>query len=197
MKSYRFVSTALAFAAAIVVAAPAFAQMYKWVDQNGATHYSDRKPDDPKAANKLQSVDTATVSVYSPDKTLLRAVEVAREKASQPPLAEPERIARPYIAPVAPPPPPAQGDPCEYADCGGYYYPAGPVHGNRRHGRNVKQVVLPAGATAGTVNSPGIIPGNTGTTPTGTAGHPAPQKQFSGARSRPPQSRPGFDQRFR
>jgi hypothetical protein len=48
---------ALAFAA-VVGAAPVSAQLYKWVDEKGATHYSDRKPDDQKSADKVKSVET-------------------------------------------------------------------------------------------------------------------------------------------
>jgi hypothetical protein len=97
--------------------------LYKWVDEKGATHYSDRKPDDEKTAKKVKSVDGATVSVYTPDKTLLKAVERAREKASREPAPEPERIARPYAAPVSPQPP-YDYDPCAAGspDCGYYAY---------------------------------------------------------------------------
>jgi hypothetical protein len=182
---HRLAPVALAFAAA-VGAAPVSAQLYKWVDEKGATHYSDRKPDDQKSADKVKSVENAPVSVYSPDKTLLKAVETARERASRPePPPEPQRIARPYVAPVNPQPVP--NDPCASADCGADYYSYAPVYATGRHGQRLQQAVLPAGATAGTVNSPGIIPGNSGTTPTGTAGHPAPQRQPSSSRPRPPQ----------
>jgi hypothetical protein len=183
MKPYLFAPVALAFAAALA-ATPISAQMYKWVDENGATHYSDRKPDDQKTADKVKSVD-GNVSVYSPDKTLLRAVETARDKASQPVAAEPERTARPYVAPVSPQPP-VQDDPCAYADCGGYYYPYAP----RRHGQQLRQAVLPPGAIAGNVNSPGIIPGHSSQASTGAASVPEPVKQAPVQRMRPPRPVP-------
>ena len=185
MKPYRVAPVALAFAAALA-ATPVSAQMYKWVDENGATHYSDRKPDDRKTADKVKSVD-GNVSVYSPDKTLLRAVETARDKASQPVPAEPERTARPYVAPVGPQPP-VQGDPCEYADCGGYY-PYAPAYAPRRHEQRLRQAVLPPGAIAGNVNSPGIIPGNSSQS-AGAASLPEPAKQAPVQRMRPPRPAP-------
>lgn len=138
--------------------------LYKWVDERGVTHYSDRKPDDPKNAGKVMPV-AGSLSVYSPDKSLLRAVEIARQRASEPVLPSPtDYVPRPYVAPVAMQPPPS-GEPCPYADCAEPYYsytPA-PVYGFRRRPALYAQAVLPPGATAGTVNSPGIIPGNTGT----------------------------------
>lgn len=158
-KLYRLAPIALAFVAA-VVAAPVSAQLYKWVDGNGATHYSDRKPDDQKTASKVKSVDGAAVSVYSPDKSLLRAVEVARDRANRPAPVEPDRTPQFYAVPVAPQPLAAY-DPCLYTDCG-YYYPVA-AYPYRRRPALLGQAVLPPGATAGTINSPGIIPGTTGT----------------------------------
>jgi hypothetical protein len=165
--------------------------LYKWVDENGITHYSDRKPDDQKTADKVKSVDNAPVSVYSPDKTLLRAVENARERASLPAPVEPERTARPYVAPTIPPP--MQGDPCAAGDCGEYYYPYAPAYAPRRHGQRLNQAVLPPGAIAGNVNSPGIIPGNSAQAP-GAAQLPVRQPPVSRPRPRP--SHPEVDHRF-
>jgi len=184
MKPYRVAPLALTFAVALA-ATPVSAQMYKWVDENGATHYSDRKPDDQKTADKAKSVD-GNVSVYSPDKTLLRAVETARDKASQPAPAEPERTARPYVAPVNPQPP-VQGDPCAYADCGEYYYPYAPAYAPRRRGPPLRQADLPPGAIAGNVNSPGIIPGNSSQAPSNLL---EPAKQAPVQRMRPPRPAP-------
>jgi hypothetical protein len=177
MKAYRIVSVTLALAAAVATA-PACAQLYKWVDENGATHYSDRKPDDQKTADKAKPVDGAPLSVYSPDSTLLRAVETARERASRtdvPP--EPERTARPHVAPVSPPQPPLPVDPCAAADCGAYYYPYAPVYPVRRHGQRLRQADLPPGAIAGNVNSPGTIPGLSSQAGTGAVQLQAPARQ--------------------
>ena len=190
MKPHRLVPVALAFAAA-VAAAPVSAQLYKWVDENGATHYSDRKPDDQKTADKVKSVDNAPVSVYSPDQTLLRAVETARDRASRPPPVESERTARPYVAP--PPPPPVQSDPCAAVDCGEYYYPYAPAYAPRRHGQRLQQAVLPPGAIAGNVNSPGIIPGQSAQSPGAVQ---QPVRQPPASRSRRGPSHPEVDHRF-
>ena len=183
MKPHRLVPIALAFAAA-AVAAPVCAQMYKWVDENGATHYSDRKPDDRKTADKVKTVD-GNLSVYSPDTTLLRAVETARDRASQPAPPEPERTARPYVAPVTAQPP-VQGDPCAFADCGGYYYPVAPAYPSRRHGPPLRPAILPSGAIAGTVNSPGTIPGTTGLAPLGASAQPDLPRRAPVQRMAPP-----------
>ena len=190
MKPHRLVPVALAFAAAFA-AAPVSAQLYKWVDEKGATHYSDRMPDDQKTASKVKSVDNAPLSVYSPDQTLLRAVETARDRANQPAPVEPERTARPYVAPTIPPPP-VQSDPCATGDCG-YYYPYAPAYAPRQHGQRLQQAVLPPGAIAGNVNSPGIIPGNSAQSP-GAIQQPVRQPPASRPRPRP--SHPEFEQRF-
>lgn len=178
MHNSHSVAVALALAA-ICTAAPAPAQMYKWVDERGTTHYSDTKPDDPKVSDKVRPVN-GSLSVYSPDKSLLRAVEVARERANQPPPPEP--APRFYAAPAAMQAP-LQYDPCLYEDCGNYYYPAAAYPVRRRV--PFAHAAFPPGATAGTINSPGIIPGNSGTTPTGTAGHPEPVKPAVRPRPRP------------
>src|SRR5712664_507415 len=58
------VSVVILLAAA---AGPAHAQIYKWVDEAGKTHYSDTAP------TRAKKVDTVAdrISVYSPDPTLL------------------------------------------------------------------------------------------------------------------------------
>ncbi len=48
----------LHFLAFMIVAAPAFAQVYKWVDERGVTHYGERPPQGGKASevpNRLAS----------------------------------------------------------------------------------------------------------------------------------------------
>jgi len=166
MRSFRPHTIALALIAIFAVA-PSAAEMYKWVDERGVTTYSDKKPDDPKSSDKVKTVG-GNLSVYSPDKSLLHAVEVARARANQPPPPEPPRF---YAAPVMEAPF-AQNDPCQYTDCGGYYYPAA-AYPYRRRAPFVVQTILPPGAQPGLINSPGIIPGNSATTqfntPTRTA----------------------------
>src|SRR3977135_1233006 len=48
-------------------AGPAHAQIYKWVDEAGKTHYSDQAP----AGGKKPDTVADRISVYSPDPTLL------------------------------------------------------------------------------------------------------------------------------
>jgi hypothetical protein len=137
-------------------------KLYRWVDERGVVTYSDRRPADPNVADGVSQV-SRTISVYTPDKTLLQAVEAARVQSSRPagPVAS---YAPPSYAPAAAPTP-LLNDPCAQMDCAEYSGSAYPFPGVlpvRRHGPHLIQAVLPAGATAGTVNSPGIIPGQTG-----------------------------------
>jgi len=53
----------------LLAAAPAHAQVYKWVDEAGQTHYSDKAP----ASAKKVSTVTDRVSTYTPDPSLARA----------------------------------------------------------------------------------------------------------------------------
>src|SRR5258706_9740683 len=53
----------------LLAAAPAHAQVYKWVDESGQTHYSDKAP----ASAKKVSTVTDRVSTYTPDPSLARA----------------------------------------------------------------------------------------------------------------------------
>ncbi|MCC7485832.1 MAG: DUF4124 domain-containing protein [Burkholderiales bacterium] len=147
----------------VLAATPAAAQLFKWVDDNGITHYSDRKPDDPKEARGVKEV-SAAVSVFEQDPAVLRAVEAARAWASRPPqpAMDPEPAPRPSVAPALTQQPP---EPCFQENCGGFYYPYGTAGGHfRRRAVPLAQARLQPGAIAGTVNSPGIIPGNTGST---------------------------------
>ncbi len=153
MRPHRFIVLAILFAA------PAAADLYKWVDERGVTHYSDRLPTALTAAAKVQPVENR-VSVYTSDKSLLQAVEAARLKKGQPELPiEPYRGAA-YAAPMHGASP-LTYEPCVLADCAAgvaYPYPGFPV---RRRPHNLVQAVLPPGAIAGTINSNGAIPGNT------------------------------------
>jgi hypothetical protein len=58
------ISSVILLAAA---AGPAHAQIYKWVDEAGKTHYSDQAP----AGGKKPDTVADRISVYSPDPTLL------------------------------------------------------------------------------------------------------------------------------
>jgi uncharacterized protein DUF4124 len=50
---------------AIALASPATAQVYKWIDESGATHYSDQAPPSRDTARKV-SVVNDRLSVYAP-----------------------------------------------------------------------------------------------------------------------------------
>jgi len=167
---------------AILAAAPACAQLYKWVDERGVTNYSNQLPTDPKAAKKLAPVEDR-ISVYTPDKALTQAVEAFRQKSGQASAEriaslerelEAERRARQHAIAAA-----AQAayDPClsQGINCNGIYsssYPYDPgfVFVPTRHRlRRINQIQLPLGATAGNVvGMNGFIPGNSATAPTRT-----------------------------
>ena len=167
----RILVTVLATLPAVAVsvfAAPAAAQsykMYKWVDERGAVTYSDRKPIDPKAVESVEPV-SRSLSLYTPDTALLQAVAAARREYAQPAFRT-EPVAPRHLAPTtalaaAPLDPCAQMDCTEYSG-GSYPYPG--VLPVRRRTPHLHQAVLPAGAIAGTVNAPGMIPGQTGANP--------------------------------
>lgn len=147
------------FALSVLFAAPAAADLYKWTDERGVVHYSDRRPVEAAPATKVESVSNR-VSVYSADPALLQAVEAGRSKRGQPETASVPYRAPAYAAPVHAPS--LTNETCEFADCAvsgvPYPYPGAFV---RRHPHNLVQAVLPPGAIAGTINSNGTIPGNT------------------------------------
>ena len=157
---------------AIFAAAPACAQLYKWVDERGVTNYSNQPPADPKAAKKLRPVEDR-ISVYTPDRALTQAVEAFRQKSNQAAAEriaslerqlEAERLARQQAAAAQ-----ASYDPClsQRINCNGIYsgyYPYGPsfVFVPARHRlRSIVQTQLTPGTTAGNVvGMNGFIPGN-------------------------------------
>ena len=140
------------------------AQLFKWVDNEGRTHYSDRRPNDAGSTTVIRPV-SGSLSVYTPDPALLRAVEEARDRVNRP-AAVPEPTPQPYAAPASMPETRPR-DPCPQGDCYAGYFPVFPVAPAyyRRRTVPLAQAQLPPGAIAGTVNSPGIIPGNTGSAP--------------------------------
>lgn len=148
--------------------AAAHAQVYKWVDERGVTNYSDGPPADPKAKKSVSTVEDTT-SVYTPDKAVTQAIE-ARQQQRKDPLAEKvtnlereleaERRARLEAAAAAQARPPAS-PPAEIVN--GYYPypPAVVIVPSRNRHRNIPQVQIPPGTTAGNVvGSSGFIPGN-------------------------------------
>ena len=168
---------------AILATPPASAELYKWVDERGVTNYSNQPPADPKAAKKLAHVEDR-VSVYTPDKALLQAVEASQVQRNSRAVnerignlerqLEAERRARQYAAAQA------AADPCAgNPNCDGYYdgyYPpavllAAPL---RPRIRNIAQMQLPPGAIAGNVvGMNGYIAGNSA-----AAGNSAQSRAF-------------------
>jgi hypothetical protein len=147
--------------AAIFAAAPAGAQLYKWVDERGVTNYSNQPPADPRNAKNLRPVEDR-ISVYTPDQALTQAVDDLRQgydRATAERIAslerelEAERRARQYAA--------AQAQPV--LDYSGYdpYEPAFVAFPPRHRSRRLNQIQLPPGAIAGNVvGTNGFIPGN-------------------------------------
>lgn len=111
-------------------AAPAAAQLYKWVDARGVVNYSSQPPDASEAKGPVQSVQD-TVSVYSPDAELVREMARGRKSARRPATPAPAAPETPSVVmlggtPPTPPPPVEEG----YT----VYYPvAGFPHAHRRH----------------------------------------------------------------
>lgn len=163
---------ALAFAGLAVPVPPASAQVYKWVDENGVTHYSDQAPAKGKSAKKAEIV-ADRISLYSPgpylvpvsysksDPALNNRVEALERQL----LAE--REGRESMAA-------AQASFAAYercradrrVDCEAYgdLYPpyAGPIvvaRARHRHPFPARGISL-TGVTAGNAVGPGIIPGN-------------------------------------
>ena len=114
---------------AVFFAGHASAQIYKWVDDNGVTHYSDTAPEKTKPANKLDVV-AERISVYPQDPSLMQQMAYANSNAA---LAsrvanlehqlQAERMARQYAAAASQVYTSAY-DQCGL-DCDGYggYYP--------------------------------------------------------------------------
>jgi len=70
----------LAVAAVLAGAASsALGQVYKWVDQNGVTNYSGKPPTEINAVKKLDVV-AERLSVYPPDKAVMRALDTASQR---------------------------------------------------------------------------------------------------------------------
>ncbi len=63
--------------AALAVAVPAHSELYKWVDQNGITNYSNKLPEGPSAVRAV-GVENR-LSVYSPDPAFLQTVKAMRD----------------------------------------------------------------------------------------------------------------------
>ena len=76
----RFIrSTALAFV--LLAAAPAWAQVYKWVDDKGVVNYSSQPPVDRKSV--LLDPNSVSVSTYTPVETATRTAEAMASAKEQ------------------------------------------------------------------------------------------------------------------
>jgi hypothetical protein len=64
--------------ALLLASGSACAQLYKWVDQNGVTNYSNQPPADPAAIRALRPIEDR-ISVYAPDPGLTQAIETMRQ----------------------------------------------------------------------------------------------------------------------
>jgi len=174
---------------AILASAPASAQVYKWLDERGVTNYSNQPPTD--AAKKVAIVEDK-ISVYTPDKALMQAIEAARQGSNQAlservasleRQLEDERRARQYVSAA-----PAAYDPCQGGraiDCsgiyGGYYLyrPAYAIAPYRHLRGNFVQTRLKPGTIAGNVvGMNGFIPGNSAAA---SAGNVFPSRAFHAA----------------
>jgi hypothetical protein len=151
MKTPSLVSAVILLAAA---GSPAHAQIYKWVDEAGKTHYSDAAPVGGKASTVADKV-----SFYTPDPTLI--ARAAARPPVNPALADridnlerqlqAERLARQQVELAAYTQAQAQGD------LGAYPYAvpvAYPMHHRRPGG--FRPFPGPKGAN---VVGPGIMPG--------------------------------------
>ncbi|HYA45959.1 MAG TPA: DUF4124 domain-containing protein [Burkholderiales bacterium] len=169
-----FLLGALALAGSV---APACAQVYKWVDDRGVTHYSDEAPAKGRSAKtavivrerlsvySTPSPPATPASQYTGDPILRNRVEALERQI----LAE--RLARDSIAAAEARASLAVYERCladRRVDCdeyGGLYPPyAWPVVVSRPH-HHRRPFLAPhspplTGMTAGTVVGPGIIPGN-------------------------------------
>jgi hypothetical protein len=189
--------------AVVIAGAPAWAQVYKWVDEAGVTHYSDQAPSKLEAVKKLDIV-TNRLSVYAPDPSLIRPRE---HLSGDPALSDrmdrlerqlqTEGQARQYAAAEAQAYTTAAYEQCladRRVDCDGYggSYPyAAPVVVAAFPHRRFRPVAFPrmTGVTAGNVvEFPGIMPGNFNASSAGTgapfrSGVPSPRTRGLAPRS--------------
>ncbi len=75
---------------ATIVAAPAWSQIYKWVDDDGVINYTNLPPSNPKA--KKLDLESVPVSVIETDKRGQRAVWAIKSEVSAAALAQPVSV---------------------------------------------------------------------------------------------------------
>lgn len=169
------------FCAMLFVLPASATDLYKWVDAHGVTNYSSELPPGAKGAKKFAAAENR-VSVYTPDKQLLQAMEASRQRALEDLRTgrrerelEAEHLAR--LRSAAPTPAVPSGyDPCLDAAnvdlCNNRvyntfpYYAAAPVFAGNRRFRPLPQINITPGTTAGNVvGMNGFIPGNSAFVP--------------------------------
>jgi len=168
------------FSAFLLAAPAAAADLYKWVDEHGVTNYSNELPAKAKAAKKLTNIEDR-LSVYTPDKHLLQAVEASRQKALDDVKSgryerqlEAEHLARLRSGPSSPTLPQgydpcldaANVDLCNNRVYSGLPYSGAPVAVLGRHSRFLPQPQITPGTTAGNVvGFNGFMPGQSAFVP--------------------------------
>ncbi len=99
-------TTKLLLLCAVLAAVPAHAQIYKWVDAKGVTHYSDKPPDDPRVKPMQPELIDTTVSAddlhraeLQAERDRARVSEILRVQQAEAQLAA-MQLARTPSAPV-------------------------------------------------------------------------------------------------
>ena len=179
MTMNRLSRLCIGFTALLLATAPAgAAELYKWVDENGVTNYSNNPPPKSKTG-KAATIVEDRVSVYTPEKAVTDALErrAQQQKPAAAPPAPPTATAPPAPkAAASPPPPPIAYDPCMTVgdpNCNAILYDSSPVFQGRRRPPPLNQPQLPAGAIAGQVTGQsGYIAGQSGSAPPATPSNP-------------------------
>ena len=167
----------------LLAAAPAGAQLYKWVDDNGTVNYSNTPPAKTKGGKSPTVVEDRT-SVYTPEKSVTDALDRRRLQPPPPPPVASAPLGSAGAITPSPPPPPNTYDPCAVPgdpNCQGYVYGGPPVYGHRRplHDRPIPQPHLPPGTIAGqSTAGGGVIPGLSGVTPPAPVQRPVRDREI-------------------
>ena len=111
----------LILVALLALSGPAAAAIYKWTDETGRTHYSNRPPNDAKAVRDVKVVveDEAVPPAPPADPALLERIAMLERQVAAQQQAAAQYPPAQYYAPPAPPPPPDYSYYAPYP----YYYP--------------------------------------------------------------------------
>lgn len=162
----------IGFAALVLASAPApGADLYKWIDENGVTNYSNNPPPKSRGGKPVTIVEDR-LSVYTPEKAVTDALAKRAQKPA-PALLGASAAREPEGRPkTAPPLPPLVYDPCLTSTDVNCYtlYDGSPVFAGRRRPPRLTQPELPLGATAGNITGPNsFTAGQSGTAPQAAA----------------------------